>query len=868
MSLAMLAGAQMGVMAQDQVVQMDNATGTTYYATLGDAVKAAERSNSLPTLTLLMSVDMEFGSVTVTKPMVLNLNGKTILSSAETLLYVNGNEAALTITDSSKRQNGRIYQDVTTNATCISVSQGSLTLNAGKVSANTSAQNSSACAVRVASQGSLTMTSGTIEANAVSNASAVSISGNSSKMEISGGNVVANAEDTKAYGISVSAGSTLNVNGGTISAIAGFETGYGITTSGNVSITGGTVSADAHSFTASMYIGNSANVTIDGGNFSSASKVNVLVDLQTNAPAQNVKVNGGNFEHELGLVRYTTAGKYIVPIAEGTDKYEDGYRYTISDKPYTTAIALNIQKKKEYATLEAALSEAVYGDTISLQNDYRLTQDATVPNGVVLLIPFDMKNTCFTKYPNSSYLHIEEYIYRTLTLAENVTLNVQGEMSVCAEQTSTESSQWTGQGSVYGGHAFVSMEQGARINVDGGLYCWGYIAGKGSVSINSTATLYEAFQFMDWHGGNRSFEYVDYCYPYNQYYVHNIEVPVTFSYGARELLGTDMYFNDEMHRVDDMSYIAPESDGTGLFRMAPGSKIVKTYVGETDRQQYVISGDVALGTLVMDYGGMQLPSEEWVFPLTNNMDITLQSGKLSVPNDYSMLAGATLTIGKDATMVIEKDCRFYAYDKDDWGRFAVYYVFPLEYTIANGHKNQSIRWGGAGATSATAKAQIKNAVIDVKGTMQVDGDFMTSLHGASVICSEGSGQIVLNNADILAVDTLYTPLENGFDVKAVAATPAQLTNADGGRTSVSVNATGDANGDGSVNVFDMVAIADNILNASTVDRYGADVNEDGQINVFDLTGVSSIILNNGENQSETPELPLRYQYTNGKWIRK
>lgn len=841
-----------------QVAEVETSNGTASYETLREAFEAGASSSSVPTIRLLSAVDLEMETLRSWYPIVLDLNGKTVLGSAANLISVEG--GTLTITDTSKRQNGRIYQDCSTFGVCINVKNGTLDVAGGKIYATTSAADATICALRTEGKGNITMSGGTVEAYAVNQATAVALRGNPTKMDITGGKIVSTAENSTAFGVTTTSGATLDMNGGSITVTAGFEKCYAINaSSGTINVNDGVISTDAHSFTASMYIGNNANVTINGGHFSSASKVNVLVDLQTSASADRIKVNGGYFEHELGLNRYTGT-KYVTPLAVTANEYADGYRYTVSDTPHTTSIALNTVSGKYYDTLEEALASAVYGDTISLQNDYRLTADATIPNGVVLNIPFDLKNTCFTTRPQSSYLHIEEYVYRTLTLASGVTLTVDGEMAVSAEQTSTESGQWYGQGSVYGGHAFVDMEEGSLIDVNGGLYCWGYIAGKGRVNANATSTIYEAFQFMDWHGGNRSFEYVNYCYPYSQYYVQNIEVPLTFAYGARELLGTDMYFNDELHRVDDMRFIAPIEDGKSLFLMQPGSKLTKSYDGAADRLNYSISGDLTLGTLSMDYGGMALPSDVFVFPINNNMSLAVSGGTLTVPHDYALLAGATLTIEKDAAMVIDKAAKLYAYGKNDWDKYAVYYLFPLEYTIANGHKNQTIRWGGTSGTSSTAKSLVSDAVIDVKGTIKVDGNFMTTEHGASVICSQDGGKVIVANADALATATIYQPFENGFDCHPITATPAQLTNADASVVMALAQETpvcyyykegvwqsadfGDVNGDHEVTLLDANMIANYVSGNMPRDFNAnvADVNCDGKITIEDALYIMNMFL--------------------------
>ena len=56
--------------------------------------------------------------------------------------------------------------------------------------------------------------------------------------------------------------------------------------------------------------------------------------------------------------------------------------------------------------------------------------------------------------------------------------------------------------------------------------------------------------------------------------------------------------------------------------------------------------------------------------------------------------------------------------------------------------------------------------------------------------------------------------------------------------------TGNANGEGDVNVTDVIATANYIVgdNTAPIDLTNADVNADGEVNVVDVVGISSIIL--------------------------
>ena len=59
-----------------------------------------------------------------------------------------------------------------------------------------------------------------------------------------------------------------------------------------------------------------------------------------------------------------------------------------------------------------------------------------------------------------------------------------------------------------------------------------------------------------------------------------------------------------------------------------------------------------------------------------------------------------------------------------------------------------------------------------------------------------------------------------------------------------VSLTGDINGDGNVNVLDVVMLVDHILNSDTSELESGDINSDGNINVLDVVVLVSIILGN------------------------
>ena len=57
---------------------------------------------------------------------------------------------------------------------------------------------------------------------------------------------------------------------------------------------------------------------------------------------------------------------------------------------------------------------------------------------------------------------------------------------------------------------------------------------------------------------------------------------------------------------------------------------------------------------------------------------------------------------------------------------------------------------------------------------------------------------------------------------------------------------GDVNGDGEVNVADLVAVSNHMAGDETVSKEKADVNSDGEVNVADLVAISNIMSGNAE----------------------
>lgn len=467
----------------------------------------------------------------------------------------------------------------------------------------------------------------------------------------------------------------------------------------------------------------------------------------------------------------------------------------------------------------AAAADKGADKVVVLLQDYVLNESITVPAGVTLLVPFDAKNTCYWETPKDSgldygddqyvdgpYPWVQPYAYRTLTLGENVTVIVNGSMSVSAQHHS--GGQATA-GAPSGPCGYVDTSSGSQIviNDGGALYAWGYIIGSGSVTANAGASVYENIQFTDFRGGTASSKFLNAfeVFPFTQYYVQNIELPVTLYKGAKEIVYTSIYAADAANATP-IDFIGTDQS---MFRMEDGAYIVKNYNGEKDRLEIDVYGDVSLNGLTITMMDMTLDSSMFVLPITNNITVSVNEGITTINQNVALLPGAELNIAEDAEVYIADGWSVYVYDMDEWTHGylltqlteegAVGDVYDAEgtpYAVSSEKTackfvNANVRLrpvafsNANGATVVRTENSLADAKVVNNGTISIDGYLYTTAGGAN-ITSTGNGQIIIwwGNGDEVYT---FQATQSGSDITwaALPLTAPQLLNADGSYTSTS-----------------------------------------------------------------------------------
>ena len=402
---------------------------------------------------------------------------------------------------------------------------------------------------------------------------------------------------------------------------------------------------------------------------------------------------------------------------------------------------------------------------ITLAESGKITGNYTIPSKVTLLIPFDDAKTCYTSTPTAITSTPTAKPFRTLTMAagSSLTLANGAAISVGGQYYAASGGQ---QGRIVGPYGYIKMESGSAITVQSGanLYAWGFISGSGSVTVQSGGSVYEWYQILDFRGGSASSEMGNMVFPFSQYAVQNVEVPLTLHAGASETVYTAVY---AIRKINPTSI--PFIGDKGMFKLVSGS-LTKAYDGATDRIIYTIDGVAEVNSLNLKLAGMSVSSSSYVLPLTNNMTINLTTGsKLTINQTASLLPGVEASIAKDAELVVSRDKSIYIYDVDEWGGYCGSYdARYMSVVVAPGRTGK--------------RAPLADVKVDVNGTLTAIGGIYTTAGGADICSSEGTGVYNQKSAPGTETKTYQYTQKGSVTAHEIPITPAKLHNADGSYT--------------------------------------------------------------------------------------
>ena len=462
----------------------------------------------------------------------------------------------------------------------------------------------------------------------------------------------------------------------------------------------------------------------------------------------------------LGWYNLTT-GKCIATAASTALNIESDC--TITAKFAIKTAALFETGGQRFADLNEAVTYAQKnGQTkITLVTDGSISGNYTIPSGITLLIPFDAAGTLYTDSPAAIRTTPASKAFRTLTMSEGTSITVNGAISLGGRYFAAGGGQ---QGRPVGDYGYIKMADNSSITVKNGgnLYAWGFISGSGSVLAESGATVYEFYQIADFRGGSASSNMGNKVFPFSQYFVQNIEVPLTLNAGANEKVFSGVYAMSTTYTTS-INFIG----NNGMFKVTSGS-FTKDYDEKTDRLVFTVNGEAALNTLSLKLAGMSVNSASYVLPITNNITINIQSGNVTINQDTALLAGVEVSIAEGAGLTVANGKNVYVYDGDEWNS---------DNFVWGPCKFKSVAYAPGKAYTRT-NAPLADVKVDVNGTLTAIGGIYTTAGGADICSSNGTGKYVQNGK--LGTETAtYQYNANGNNAVTIPITAAKLHNADG-----------------------------------------------------------------------------------------
>jgi uncharacterized repeat protein (TIGR02543 family) len=418
-------------------------------------------------------------------------------------------------------------------------------------------------------------------------------------------------------------------------------------------------------------------------------------------------------------------------------------------------------------------------------------------------------------------------------MSDGASITVNGAISLGGRYYAAGGSE---QGRPVGDYGYIKMADNSSITVKNGgnLYAWGFISGSGSVLAESGATVYEFYQIADFRGGSASSTIANggkKVFPFSQYFVQNIEVPLTLNAGANEQVYSGVYAMKTTYTTA-INFIGD----TGMFKVKSGS-FTKDYDEKTDRLILSVNGEAELNTLSLKLASMSVNSASYVLPITNNITINIQSGNVTINQDAALLAGVEVNIAEGAGLTVANGKNIYFYDSDEWSS---------DNFVWGPCKFKSVAYA-PGKAYNRSNNDLVDAKMDVNGSVTAIGAIYTTGSGADICSSNGTGKYIQQGAPGTATAT-YQYNANGNSAVTIPITAAKLHNADatytetatanagdvinyvngvwGGEESTELTVTFEANGsaeypvEGTMAPQSVTAKKDTALNANTFTREG------------------------------------------------
>ena len=359
---------------------------------------------------------------------------------------------------------------------------------------------------------------------------------------------------------------------------------------------------------------------------------------------------------------------------------------------------------KYYSSLDDAISSSISGDVIVVMNGSVLHNDATIPKGVTLLIPYtdshgEVNEKGYENGPDPTKTSGayrkragDNYCVTQMTIPDGVTLTVNG--SVIIGGIIAEKFTFDYQGHTWGDHGKIVLNGSIIMESGSQMKCYGYVKGSGQIMSKNGSEVFQPFIITDFVGGDVAREMYDHDQsPFNRYTFSNIQTELTVNYGSR-LIGMATIYVQGMLIESNINVVGISSPTVkSLLELNYGSKVTMRYdakrcinvssdeywksniwkdVGTTDIDLY---GGATFNIISLSYGGYTMDTSNLEFSIPYNYRYTLNDGIYVMEAGLRLLPGSSIMVSDTSTLVVNKN--LYVFNGlVDYGIKEVYYPGP------------------------------------------------------------------------------------------------------------------------------------------------------------------------------------------------
>ena len=391
-----------------------------------------------------------------------------------------------------------------------------------------------------------------------------------------------------------------------------------------------------------------------------------------------------------------------------------------------------------YFYLDDAITAAGSSGTIVVCGDGSVMgssgqTDFTIPQNVKLIIPYsgdDEGDQAFSGVAEYYNLSTGVTPYRTLKVPSGTSITVEG--SMCANCRQISPGRPNGP---YGRLVLQGSEP--QLIVTGSLYAWGYITGTGNVIIDG-GTVYEMLEFDDFHSAVQSVDWYqnkksNYLFMMSQYFIQNVEAPMTLKNGAKEYISTQI--NTGEVSSNSVQFIGD----SGLFIADNNTVVMRTREKENDRVTYnIASGTLKTGFLSLDLtlGGFTrtLKTSDCIMPLNANMTFHIQDGAtMSFDYPMALLPDTRIIVESGGNLLVTSN--LFLFDSADWNHHTSgYYLAGTNANInfrnyVNAGTGRTITWPTIQDTKVSTGETFSPRYYNASSQVKVDGTLTIQQNG-------------------------------------------------------------------------------------------------------------------------------------------